>query len=131
LHTDRDARTCYEQDTDMTDLTVHTSGQHSPALLHAPHAHADTTGMHYTCTACTYTTPHVPLIDPAAAEAILRHCGHPVRRIPAGTIGAARTALHDAELLLRRRRLGYSRAWRTKHRHASAAALIRAAGGAL
>lgn len=98
---------------------------------HAPHAHADATGMHYTCTACTYTTRRVPHTDPATAESILRHCGHPARSVPAGTIHAAKATLSTAEQLLHRRRpLGYTRAWRTRLRAASAHATLRA-GGAL
>jgi hypothetical protein len=115
----------------VTDRTDQPIRQHSPVPTHAPHLHADTTGMHYTCTACTYTTPHVRCGDPAAAEAILRHCGHPVRRIPAGTIHAAKATLSTAQQLLHRRRpLGYTRAWRLRLRAASAHATLRA-GGAL
>jgi hypothetical protein len=98
---------------------------------HQPYVHADTTGMHYTCTACTYTTPRVTHTDPAAAEAILHHCGHPTSRPAANAIHAAKATLCTAEQLLHRRRpLGYTRAWRLRLRAASAHATLRA-GGAL
>jgi dienelactone hydrolase len=107
----------------------------TPRPTHQPHAHADHHGLRYSCTGCAYGTRYVPYSDhQAAAAEILRHCGRPDRRIPNEVVHAAKSTLHDTTLLLNRNRLGYARAWRAKHRHASAHATLcaaRRAGGAL